>query len=159
MREQVIEATVQAAPMILIDGAWVQNAGNASTSHSQVGSKLFHIYVDEVGNGEVKLNHRNVHRELLAQMQVELPEFGTLEFSRWPGFRPQAFQVPVFWLCISPSEKLWTALSPAPPALTLPDSVDVDAFALRVRRALFDPVSPSILSPRRRQDNHHAAVS
>ena len=100
-REQVIEATVQAAPMILIDGAWVQNAGNASTSHSQVGSKLFHIYVDEVGNGEVKLNHPNVYRELLAQMQVELPEFGTLEFSRWPGFRPRAFRVPVFWLCIS----------------------------------------------------------
>jgi Iron-containing redox enzyme len=100
-REQVIEATVQAAPMILIDGAWVQNAANASTSHSQVGSKLFHIYVDEVGNGDVKLNHPNVYRELLAQMDVELPEFGTLEFSRWPGFRPEAFQVPVFWLCIS----------------------------------------------------------
>jgi hypothetical protein len=100
-REELIDSTVQQAPMILIDGAWVQNSSNASTSHTRVASKLFHIYYDEVGNGDVTLNHPNVFRELLAQMGVELPEFGTLEFSRWPGFRPEAFRVPVFWLCLS----------------------------------------------------------
>ena len=100
-REELIESTVQLAPMILIDGAWIQNAFKASTSHTQVGSKLFHTYFDEVGNGEVTLNHPNVYRELLAQMGVQLPEFGTLEFGQWPGFLPDAFRVPVFWLCIS----------------------------------------------------------
>jgi hypothetical protein len=100
-REELIDSTVQQAPMILIDGAWIQNSFNASTSHTRVASKLFHIYYDEVGNGDVELNHPNVFRELLAQMGVELPAFGTLEFGRWPGFRPEAFRVPVFWLCIS----------------------------------------------------------
>jgi hypothetical protein len=100
-REELIDSTVQLAPMILIDGAWIQNSFHASTSHTRVGSKLFHIYYDEVGNGDVTLNHPNVFRELLAQMGVELPEFGTLEFGRWPGFRPEAFRVPVFWLCLS----------------------------------------------------------
>ncbi len=100
-REEVIESTVQQAPMILIDGSWIQNSFNASASHTRVGNTLFHIYYDEVGNGDVALNHPNVFRELLAEMGVELPEFATLEFSRWPGFRPEAFQVPVFWLCIS----------------------------------------------------------
>jgi heme oxygenase-like protein len=100
-REELIDSTVQQAPMILIDGAWIQNSFNASTSHTRVGSKLFHIYYDEVGNGDVALNHPNVFRELLAQMGVELPEFGTLEFGRWPGFRPEAFRIPVFWLCLS----------------------------------------------------------
>ncbi len=66
-REEVIESTVQSAPMIFIDGARVQNASTASTSHTLVGSKLFHIYADEVGNGDVMLNHPNVYRELLAR--------------------------------------------------------------------------------------------
>jgi hypothetical protein len=100
-RDELIESTVQQTPMILIDGAWIQNSSNASTSHTRVGSKLFHIYYDEVGNGDAELNHPNVFRELLAQMGVELPEFGTLEFGRWPRFRPGSFRVPVFWLSIS----------------------------------------------------------
>jgi hypothetical protein len=100
-REELIDSTVQQAPMILIDGAWIQNSFKAGASHTLVGSKLFHIYYDEVGNGDAAQNHPNVFRELLAEMGVELPEFGTLEFGRWPGFRPEAFQVPLFWLCIS----------------------------------------------------------
>jgi hypothetical protein len=100
-REELIDSTVQQAPMILIDGAWIQNSFNASTSHTRLASKLFHIYFDEVGNGDVILNHPNVFRKLLAEMEVELPEFATLEFGRCPRFRAEAFQVPVFWLSIS----------------------------------------------------------
>ncbi|MBS0265140.1 MAG: iron-containing redox enzyme family protein [Planctomycetes bacterium] len=108
-RDQLIESSIQQAPMILIDGAWIQHAAGASTSHTPVGSKLFHIYVDEVGNGDATMNHPNVYRELLAQMGIELPEFATLEFSRWPGFRPDSFQVPVFWLSISQFPKRFLA--------------------------------------------------
>ncbi|MSR58728.1 MAG: hypothetical protein EXS05_13925, partial [Planctomycetaceae bacterium] len=100
-REQLIQSSIQQAPMILIDGAWIQNAANACTSHTAVGSKLFHIYFDEVGNGDATMNHPNVYRELLAQMGVALPEFTTLEFGRWPAFHPESFQVPVFWLSVS----------------------------------------------------------
>jgi ribosomal protein S21 len=108
-REEVIDSTTQLAPMIFIDGAWIQNASKASASHTAVGSKLFHIYVDEVGNGDVKLNHPNVFRELLAQMKVELPDFDTIEFGRSSKFRPESFRVPVFWLSISQFPKSFMA--------------------------------------------------
>lgn len=100
-REEIIESTIQLAPTTLIDGTWIQRAFNAAMSNTVVGSKLFHIYYDEVGNGDTNLNHPNVFRELLAQMDVELPEFGTLEFSRCPLFREESFRVPVFWLSVS----------------------------------------------------------
>jgi Iron-containing redox enzyme len=108
-REEVIDSTTQLAPMIFIDGAWIQNASKASSSHTAVGGKLFHIYVDEVGNGEVRLNHPNVFRELLAQMKVDLPDFETIEFGRCARFRPESFRVPVFWLSISQFPKSFLA--------------------------------------------------
>lgn len=100
-REEIIESTIQLAPTTLIDGTWIQRAFNAGMSHTVIASKMFHIYYDEVGNGDTELNHPNVFRELLAQMDVELPEFGTLEFSHCPLFREESFRVPVFWLSIS----------------------------------------------------------
>ncbi len=100
-QEQLIESATQLAPMILIDGAWIQNAFKAGRSRTPVGSKLFQIYYDEVGNGDMELNHPNVYRRLLTEMGVPLPEFGTPEFGMWPCFRPEAFRVPVFWLCVS----------------------------------------------------------
>jgi hypothetical protein len=108
-KEDLIDSTIQLAPMIFIDGAWIQHASNASSSHTRIGSKLFHIYIDEVGNGDVEMNHPNVFRELLAQMGVDLPEFGTIEFSRFRRFRPEAFRVPVFWLSISQFPKSFQA--------------------------------------------------
>ncbi len=100
-REEIIESTIQLAPTTLIDGTWIQRAFNAGMSHTVIASKMFHIYYDEVGNGDTELNHPNVFRELLAQMDVKLPEFGTLEFSHCPLFREESFRVPVFWLSIS----------------------------------------------------------
>ena len=100
-KEELIDSTIQLAPTTLVDGAWIQRAFNAGMSSSVIGSKLFHIYYDEVGNGDTNLNHPNVFRELLAQMDVQLPDFGTLEFSQFPLFREESFRVPVFWLSIS----------------------------------------------------------
>ena len=100
-KKELIDSSIQLCPLIFIDGAWVQKMGNLGICRTELGARLYHIYVDEVGNGDIKLNHPNIYRELMKQMKVELPEFGSLEFCKWKGFKESSFEVPVFWLCIS----------------------------------------------------------
>lgn len=100
-KEQVINSSVALCPLIFIDGAWVQKMGNIGICSTEVGSRLYHIYLDEVGNGEIIQNHPNVYRELIQQMDIHLPDFGSKEFCQWPGFTDEAFSVPVFWLAIA----------------------------------------------------------
>lgn len=100
-REDVIDSSVQLCPMVLIDGAWLQRFGNIALCNTAVGSRLFRIYRDEVGNGFARENHPNIYRELMSEMGVDVPEFGSVDFCHWPGFKDGAFLVPTFWLCIS----------------------------------------------------------
>ncbi len=100
-REEVIDSSVQLCPMVFIDGAWLQRICNVAYCGTAVGARLLRIYLDEVGNGSAKENHPNVYRELMREMGVDLPTFGSMEFCRWSGFKDSAFLVPTFWLCIS----------------------------------------------------------
>ncbi|MDB6143469.1 MAG: hypothetical protein JWP80_2513 [Pseudomonas sp.] len=100
-REEVIAEAIQLCPMILIDGAWLQKWGNAGLVDTQLGMLLFKIFSDELGNGDTQLNHPNIYRQLMAQMDVELPEFRSREFSQWDGFSDESFDVPAFWLSLS----------------------------------------------------------
>ncbi|WP_397448904.1 iron-containing redox enzyme family protein [Pseudomonas sp. NA-150] len=100
-REDVIDEAIQLCPMILIDGAWLQKWGNAGLVDTRLGTLLFKIFSDELGNGDPRLNHPNIYRQLMAQMEVELPEFRSREFAQWSGFTDEAFEVPAFWLSLS----------------------------------------------------------
>ncbi|MEU3899443.1 iron-containing redox enzyme family protein [Streptomyces sp. NPDC045251] len=99
-REQLIESTLQLAPLTMIDGAWLQGFSDYDLASSHIGHSLFETYWDELGNGHRRLNHPLIYRELLADMGVELPPTGSAEFARWPGFRDSSFDLPVFWLSI-----------------------------------------------------------
>lgn len=99
-REAVIDDTVQTAPLTLIDGSWLQGFTDHELASSEIGHSLFETYWDELGNGVAKLNHPLIYRELLKEMEVELPPTASPEFARWPGFRDVAFELPVYWLCI-----------------------------------------------------------
>nr|AKA59386.1 hypothetical protein [uncultured bacterium AB_9] len=99
-RDELIESTVQLAPLTMIDGAWLQGFTDYELASSSVGFSLFETYWDELGNGEQKLNHPLIYRQLVAQMGVELPPTGSLEFARWPGFQDRSFELPVYWLSI-----------------------------------------------------------
>ncbi|WP_305788046.1 iron-containing redox enzyme family protein [Symbioplanes lichenis] len=99
-REQLIESSVQLAPLTMIDGAWLQGFTDYALASSSIGFSLFETYWDELGNGEARLNHPLIYRELVAQMGVELPPTGSLEFARWPGFADSSFELPVYWLSI-----------------------------------------------------------
>ncbi|MEV0224559.1 iron-containing redox enzyme family protein [Streptomyces sp. NPDC050704] len=99
-REALVDSTVQLAPLTLIDGSWLRGFTDYEHASSQIGFSLFETYWDELGNGEQRLNHPLIYREVLAQMGVHLPPTGTAEFARWEGFADASFELPVYWLCV-----------------------------------------------------------
>ncbi|UQI48778.1 iron-containing redox enzyme family protein [Streptomyces sp. HU2014] len=99
-RAELVDSTVQLAPLTLIDGSWLQGFTDYENASSEIGFSLFETYWDELGNGEEKLNHPLIYREVLAEMDVVLPPTGSREFSRWSGFRDESFELPVYWLCV-----------------------------------------------------------
>jgi hypothetical protein len=100
-REQVIEEAVQLCPMIFVDGAWVQRWTNAGHVETGIGTLLYKIFSDEIGNGDTHLNHPNIYRDLMRQMGIDLPDFRSRTFAMSELFSDAAFEVPAFWLSIS----------------------------------------------------------
>lgn len=99
-REDVVDDTVQTAPLTLIDGSWLQGFTDHELASSDIGHALFQTYWDELGNGLAKLNHPLIYRAVLKEMDVDLPPTASPEFARWPGFRDESFELPVYWLCV-----------------------------------------------------------
>jgi Iron-containing redox enzyme len=99
-RDELIDSTVQLAPLTLIDGSWLQGFTDYELASSEVGYFLFETYWDELGNGEPRLNHPLIYREVLAEMGIGLPPTAAREFPEWPGFRDGSFELPVYWLSI-----------------------------------------------------------
>lgn len=99
-REDLIDSTVQLAPLTLIDGAWLAGFTDYDLASSEHGHFLFETYWDELGNGELKLNHPLIYREVLGQMGVRLPPTGSVEFARSPLLRDESFALPVYWLSV-----------------------------------------------------------
>ncbi|HFD13080.1 MAG TPA: hypothetical protein ENJ32_11535 [Crenotrichaceae bacterium] len=91
----------QFAPVLLVDGSWLQNISNAGNHQHLISRYLTRIYADEIGDGRDDWNHANVYRQLLESTQIQLPEFTTKEFSQHRGFLDSAFDLPVFFLAIS----------------------------------------------------------
>jgi hypothetical protein len=100
-KERFIEATVQLAPLILIDGAWLQQVASPALIHTTVGRMLFHLFIEEIGEGQSKKHHANIYRNLLSAMGEEAPPIDTWEFARWKRLRDASFDVPILWLTLS----------------------------------------------------------
>jgi len=99
-RAAVVDDAVQMALLTLIDGSWLQGFTDYELASSDIGHVLFATYWDELGNGEAKLNHPLIYRDVIKKMDVDLPPTGSPEFVSWPGFRDASFELPVYWLCI-----------------------------------------------------------
>ncbi|MEV0603129.1 iron-containing redox enzyme family protein [Streptomyces sp. NPDC050315] len=99
-REAVVDDTVQTAPLTLIDGSWLQGFTDYEQASSEIGHSLFETYWDELGNGEPRLNHPLIYRDVLKEMGVEVPPTDSPTFARWSGFRDESFELPVYWLCV-----------------------------------------------------------
>ncbi|MGE0159668.1 MAG: iron-containing redox enzyme family protein [Dehalococcoidia bacterium] len=100
-KEAFIEASVQLAPIILIDGGWLQGIASPSLIHTEVGRMLFHVLVEEIGEGNAEEHHANIYRELLGAMSEDAPPVDSWEFARWARLRDESFDVPTLWLAIS----------------------------------------------------------
>lgn len=100
-REELVDSTLQLAPLIMIDGGWLQGFTDYQLASSRPGHFLFRTYWDELGNGEVELNHPRIYRALLRDMGIDLPPTASAEFSGWPALRDESFALPVFWLSVS----------------------------------------------------------
>lgn len=100
-KDAFIEATVQLAPLILIDGGWLQGMASPALIHTTVGRMLFHVLAEEIGEGKSKEHHANIYRNLLAAMGVVAPPVDTWEFARWSRLLDESFDVPTLWLSIS----------------------------------------------------------
>lgn len=99
-REAVVDDAVQTAPLTLIDGSWLQGFTDYELASSDIGHSLFSTYWDELGNGEPRLNHPLIYRQVLEEMDIDLPPTASPEFAHWPGFRDASFELPVYWLCV-----------------------------------------------------------
>jgi hypothetical protein len=99
-REDVIDSTVQLAPLTLIDGSWLQGFTDVHLASSRIGFPLFEIYWDELGNGQMPLNHPKIYRDGLIQMGVELPPTGSRDFAHDERIREESLRLPVYWLAI-----------------------------------------------------------
>lgn len=100
-KEAFINSSVQLAPLILIDGAWLQGMLIQNCIHSEYGRILFQILYEETGEGDVTRHHANVYRELLHEMGIKLPAIETREFIQWTRLLDSSFEIPVFWLSVS----------------------------------------------------------
>ncbi len=69
---------MQLAPLILIDGGWLQGMASPSLIHTTVGRMLFHVLVEEIGEGNPHEHHANIYRDLLAAMGEDAPRW-----TRW----------------------------------------------------------------------------
>lgn len=100
-RDAFVESTVQLAPLVLIDGGWLQGMASASIIHTTVGRMLFHVFCEEVGLGNAAEHHANIYRDLLRAMGEDAPPVESLAFAEWPRLKDASFEVPVLWLSLS----------------------------------------------------------
>lgn len=91
----------QIAPMVLIDGCWLQHCLKLQSSHVDISELLFSIYADELGNGCVAHNHPRIFRRLLDSLSIRLPQVQDKAFAQHPDFIHSAFDLPVFMLSLS----------------------------------------------------------
>ncbi|MBV9821010.1 MAG: iron-containing redox enzyme family protein [Actinobacteria bacterium] len=99
-REAVIDSSLQLAPLTLIDGSWLQGYTDVHLASSRIGAPLFQTYWDELGNGQLELNHPKIYRDNLADMGVTLAPTASWEFAHDPRLREESLRLPVYWLCL-----------------------------------------------------------
>ncbi|MGH8479158.1 MAG: iron-containing redox enzyme family protein [Gammaproteobacteria bacterium] len=100
-REEYRWLLTRLAPLVLVDGCWLQRAAWLEGRHAPVAARLLAIYTDEIGGGDPEQNHANIFRRLLESEGIRLPESTSAEFIAWPGFSAALFDLPAYLLAIS----------------------------------------------------------
>ena len=99
-REMLIERLVQMTPFNQVDGAWLRNVGRLGPI-DEVHSLLFHIWMDELGDGDPKLNHSNIYTDLLHSVGVYPDPVASRAYIENERIVDSAFTSPLFQLVIA----------------------------------------------------------
>ena len=99
-KEDMVERIRQYAPLNQLDGAWLRNIAKAGPI-DEVGSLLFTVWMDEVGDGNADQNHANLYTRLVESVGITLPPINTLDYAHNPDMLDAAYTVPVMELAIS----------------------------------------------------------
>lgn len=100
-KEAYLWGIKQIAPMILIDGCWLQNCPALKVAHPEIYAMLLKIYCDEIGNGQREHNHPYIFQQLLDSLSIQVPPTYSKAFTEHPGFIDSAFDLPVYMLSIA----------------------------------------------------------
>lgn len=95
----VRERLLQYAPYNMLDGHFLSRimpCGSASV----VEMRLFQIFWEETGSGSIHDNHPALYTQLLTSQGIKLPSVYSWEFSQDSRFINEAFDQPVFQLCV-----------------------------------------------------------
>jgi|GEM_PF-282650 hypothetical protein len=91
----------QYTPSALLDGCWLQNISIAATNHTEIATRLFHIYADKIGNGDTAKHSGNLYQDLLRSGRICLPDLNSRLFVNRSDLGNHAFTSPVFQLALS----------------------------------------------------------
>jgi len=100
-KEAYVWGIEQIAPMILIDGCWIQNSLMLQNINPEICDILFSIYCDEIGNGKLEQNHPYIFQQLLDSLSIQLPPVHSKDFVNHSAFIDSAFDMPVYMLALS----------------------------------------------------------
>ena len=99
-RAQVITGILQIGPFNQLDGAWLSRI-TPDGPLSAINELLFHIRMDELGDGVVSQNHANVYNALMESVNLYLPDLHTRAYADWPALLDSSLVLPVFLLGIA----------------------------------------------------------
>mgnify|MGYP000482806433 CR=1 FL=1 len=91
----------QIAPMILIDGCWLQNCHDIQYTHPEIYQIMFSIYADEIGNGHRQQNHCYIFQQLLKSLSIDVPPVYSKAITQQANFINSAFDLPTYMLSLS----------------------------------------------------------
>ncbi|CAF1333295.1 unnamed protein product [Adineta steineri] len=90
---------IQHAPYHLTDGAWLRGVPQGPMSATS--AKLFAIYIDEMGNGDISQNHCNVYLGVLESLGLKVPSIFSREFVDQQSIFEVSFKKPLLPLTTS----------------------------------------------------------
>jgi heme oxygenase-like protein len=107
-RQALVESTVQTAPLVLLDGSLLHGFTDYQQVATDIGRLLFRTYWDELGDCRPELNHPRIYRQLLEEMDVDLPPTASWAFASSDRLGDRSFELPVYWLSIGRSPRTFT---------------------------------------------------
>ncbi len=90
---------IQREPYHLTDGIWLRGIQQGPMSSIQ--AKLFSIYIDELGNGDINQNHPNVYLNVLKDLGLHVPSITSKEFVQQKSILDISFKKPLLTLTTS----------------------------------------------------------